>query len=212
MRCRESVTSVVRVNHSRTTDDPRLEGTLAPCSALRLRVGTRRVIEPEQRAVILQIFELYASGLGLKAIAKRLTAERAVEPLPPRRTDGLTPPGWAPSTVRTILCRDLYRGVVVWKLPWPPSSCPLACVRRSSALSLTKLAVSLSCAMGKSPPSRELSIVAIQSRITRSWTGSQICMSQMTTCFGRRKSHEESSIANSSVWSSRRRSESATQE
>lgn len=28
--------------------------------------------------------------------------------------DGLTPPGWAPSTVRSILGRELYRGVVVW--------------------------------------------------------------------------------------------------
>ncbi len=79
-----------------------------------LRAGTRRVINPEEATVVRQIFELYASGIGLKAIAKRLTGERALQPKPPNRTDGLTPPGWAPSTVRTILCRDLYHGVVVW--------------------------------------------------------------------------------------------------
>jgi len=80
----------------------------------RLREGTRRVIDPEQAEVVLHIFELFASGLGLRAISKRLTAQRAIQPLSPTRLDGLTPPGWSPSTVRTILCRDLYRGVVVW--------------------------------------------------------------------------------------------------
>ena len=79
-----------------------------------LREGTRRVINPEEAAVVRQIFALYASGLGLRAIAKRLTTERAPQPLSPTRTDGLTAPGWAPSTVRTILCRELYRGVIVW--------------------------------------------------------------------------------------------------
>ena len=78
-----------------------------------IREGTRRVIDPGQAEVVLHIFDLFASGLGLRAIAKRLTAERAIQPLSPTRSDGLTPPGWSPSTVRTIVCRDLYRGVVV---------------------------------------------------------------------------------------------------
>ena len=63
----------------------------------------------------VRIFELYASGLGLKAIAKRLTSEGAAHPKPFRRKDGLTPvAGWSPATIRTILHRELYRGVVVW--------------------------------------------------------------------------------------------------
>jgi site-specific DNA recombinase len=79
-----------------------------------VRAGTRRVIDPEEATVVRKIFALYDSGVGLKAIAKRLTAERAPEPKPRGLRDGVTPPGWAPSTVRTILCRDLYRGVIVW--------------------------------------------------------------------------------------------------
>jgi DNA invertase Pin-like site-specific DNA recombinase len=79
-----------------------------------LREGTRRVINPEEAAVVRRVFELYADGEGLKKIAKRLTAEGAPQPLSPTRHDGLTVPGWAPSTVRSILCRELYRGVIVW--------------------------------------------------------------------------------------------------
>jgi site-specific DNA recombinase len=79
-----------------------------------LREGTRRVINQAEAAVVRRVFELYAAGEGLKKIAKRLTAERAPQPLSPTRHDGLTVPGWAPSTVRSILCRELYRGVIVW--------------------------------------------------------------------------------------------------
>ena len=57
-----------------------------------VREGTRRVIDTEQAKVVRQIFELYSSGLGLRAIAKRLTAEHALQPLSPARTDGSQPP------------------------------------------------------------------------------------------------------------------------
>ena len=80
-----------------------------------LRSHVVREIDEVQAAVVVRIFELYASGLGLKAIAKRLTNEGAAHPKPFRRTDGLTPiVGWSPSTIRTILGRELYHGVVVW--------------------------------------------------------------------------------------------------
>jgi site-specific DNA recombinase len=80
-----------------------------------IRSGTRRVIDPAEAAVVRQIFELYDSGLGLKAIAKHLTSTSSAKPKPFHRADGLTPVyGWSPSTIRTILCRDIYRGVVVW--------------------------------------------------------------------------------------------------
>ena len=80
-----------------------------------LRSHVERVIDEIEAAVVVRIFELYASGLGLKAIAKRLTNEGAAHPKPFRRKDGLQPIiGWSPATIRTIVCRDLYRGVVVW--------------------------------------------------------------------------------------------------
>ena len=80
-----------------------------------LRSHVERVIDETEAAVVVRIFELYASGLGLKAIAKRLTNEGAAHPKPFRRKDGLKPiVGWSPGTIRTILGRELYHGIVVW--------------------------------------------------------------------------------------------------
>ncbi len=80
-----------------------------------LRSHVDRVIDPAQAEVVRRIFELYDSGLGLKSIVKRLTGEGALAPAPFRRKDGLQPiVGWAPSTVRTILSREIYQGVMVW--------------------------------------------------------------------------------------------------
>src|SRR5262249_28176502 len=59
----------------------------------------------EQAAVICRIFELYASGVGMVTIAHRLNEE------------GVRPPrgrGWAPSCIREMLYRPLYRGEIVW--------------------------------------------------------------------------------------------------
>ena len=52
-----------------------------------------------------------AEGWGVKRIAATLNNEGARAPMP-RRTG--RPRGWAPSSVREVLHRDLYRGVVVW--------------------------------------------------------------------------------------------------
>jgi len=58
---------------------------------------------------------LFDAGEGLKRIARRLTNEGALAPKPFARRDGLRPvAGWSPSTIRAILNRELYRGVVVW--------------------------------------------------------------------------------------------------
>src|SRR3989442_1405068 len=71
--------------------------------------GTRQSVtrraNPKQAAIIGRIFELYASGVGMLTIAHRLNNE------------GVKPPrgrGWAPSAVREMLYRPLYRGEVVW--------------------------------------------------------------------------------------------------
>jgi site-specific DNA recombinase len=64
-----------------------------------------RVVHEGESATVRRIFEDYARGLGIVRIAKRLNA------------DGVPPPrarGWAPSAIREILRRELYRGVVVW--------------------------------------------------------------------------------------------------
>jgi hypothetical protein len=55
---------------------------------------------------ISRIFEVYASGIGIVRIAKRFNEERVLSP----RGDG-----WAPTALREMLYRDLYRGVIVWE-------------------------------------------------------------------------------------------------
>lgn len=76
-----------------------------------------REIDEAEAAVVRRIFELFASGSGLKAIAKQLTIDGAPSPKPFVRQDArYVQPirGWAPATVRGILSRDLYRGQAVW--------------------------------------------------------------------------------------------------
>lgn len=80
-----------------------------------LKSHVERRIVPEEAAVVVRIFEMYAAGDGLKKIAKTLTVDGAPKPAPFARKDGLAPvAAWSPSTIRTVLCRDLYRGRVVW--------------------------------------------------------------------------------------------------
>jgi hypothetical protein len=64
-----------------------------------------REIDPGQAAIVRRIYELYGAGYGIVRIAKRLNAEGVA---PPRAR------GWAPSAIREMLRRDLYRGVVLW--------------------------------------------------------------------------------------------------
>jgi DNA invertase Pin-like site-specific DNA recombinase len=72
--------------------------------------GVRRVIEPAEAAVVVRIFEMASSGHGLTTIAKQLNADRAPSP----RAQQGRPAGWAPSSVREVLHRPLYRGEIVW--------------------------------------------------------------------------------------------------
>jgi site-specific DNA recombinase len=70
------------------------------------RLHVLRRINLEQAAVVRRIFEMCASGLGLTRIAKALNA------------DGVQPPrhaaGWAPSAIREMLYRPLYKGELIW--------------------------------------------------------------------------------------------------
>src|SRR5437867_653457 len=63
-------------------------------------------INDAEAAVVCRIFELAATGDGLKTITKRLNAEGVPSPRPQQGR----PRGWAPSSVREVLYRDLYRG------------------------------------------------------------------------------------------------------
>jgi site-specific DNA recombinase len=75
------------------------------------RSNVERVVDPREAAVVRQIFTRAADGWGVKRIAAALNKEGAPAPMP-RRTG--RPRGWAPSSIREVLRRDLYRGVVVW--------------------------------------------------------------------------------------------------
>lgn len=70
------------------------------------RLHVLRIINPIQTAVVRRVFEMYATRLGLSRIAKTLNEER----IPPPRTGA----GWAPSAIREMLYRPLYRGEIVW--------------------------------------------------------------------------------------------------
>jgi site-specific DNA recombinase len=69
----------------------------------------RRILETEA-AIVRRIFRMCADGYGLTTIAKTLNAEHARCP----RSQQGRPKGWAPSSVREVLYRELYRGVIVW--------------------------------------------------------------------------------------------------
>jgi site-specific DNA recombinase len=77
---------------------------VADAGGRRLHV-VRRVNE-EQAAVVRRIFALCAEGQGFTRIAKALNEDGVT---PPRRASG-----WAPTAVREILLRPIYRGELVW--------------------------------------------------------------------------------------------------
>ena len=67
-------------------------------------------VDADEAAVVRQVFALCASGRGQKAIAKQLNAEGARATLAQQGR----PRAWAPSSVREVLFRERYRGVIVW--------------------------------------------------------------------------------------------------
>jgi site-specific DNA recombinase len=69
-----------------------------------------RVINRDEAAVVRRIFELCARGWGQIAIAKKLNAEHVPTP----RAQQRRPSAWSSSTVREVLYRELYKGVLVW--------------------------------------------------------------------------------------------------
>lgn len=74
------------------------------------RSHVERRINPGEAAVVRRIFERCAEGAGLTRITKELNAEGAPAP----RAQQGRPIAWAPSSVREVLLRPLYRGEIVW--------------------------------------------------------------------------------------------------
>ena len=71
------------------------------------RLHVLRVVNVKEASIVRRIFDMYSAGLGIGRIAKQLNAEGV---LAPRQS----PRGWAPSAVREILHRPLYRGEIVY--------------------------------------------------------------------------------------------------
>jgi site-specific DNA recombinase len=67
-------------------------------------------INEEQAAVVRDIFEMYAEGRGLKAIAVELNARRILSPSAGKRGIGL----WSPSALHSIIRNERYRGVITY--------------------------------------------------------------------------------------------------
>jgi site-specific DNA recombinase len=74
------------------------------------RSHVERQIHETEAAVIRRIFDLSVAGHGVKAIAKILNGEGAASP----RAQLGRPQSWAPTSVREVLFRDVYRGVIAW--------------------------------------------------------------------------------------------------
>ncbi len=75
------------------------------------RSHVERVVDRREAAVVQRIFTHAAEGWGVKRIAASLNDDGALAPMPRRKG---RPRGWAPSSVREVLHRELYRGVVIW--------------------------------------------------------------------------------------------------
>ena len=76
----------------------------------RKRAHVERRINDDEAKVVRRIFTLCAAGHGMKQIAHQLNDAGAVCPRPQQGR----PAGWAPSSIRAILYRPLYRGEIVW--------------------------------------------------------------------------------------------------
>jgi len=74
------------------------------------RSHVERRINDAEAAIVRQIFQLAASGYGLKRITHQLNATGALSPRAQRGRSHT----WATSSVRAVLRNDTYRGQVLW--------------------------------------------------------------------------------------------------
>jgi hypothetical protein len=74
------------------------------------RSHVERSINEGEAAVVRRIFQMSAAGAGLTRITKALNEDDVPAPRPQQGR----PVGWAPSTVRSMLLREQYHGVIAW--------------------------------------------------------------------------------------------------
>ena len=74
------------------------------------RSHVERRMNDAEATVIREIFSLCAQGWGMRRIAKHLNEQGAACP----RAQRGRPQAWAPSSIREVLYRPLYRGEIVW--------------------------------------------------------------------------------------------------
>lgn len=72
--------------------------------------AARLEVDPQQAKIVRRVFSLYASGLSLKAVTKRLNAEHVRSPQPRKGRQQ----SWAPSSIRVMLHNERHRGIVTW--------------------------------------------------------------------------------------------------
>jgi len=76
-----------------------------------LITGVRLEVREDQASIVRRIFQMYADGSSLQRIAKQLNVEKILSPQPQK---GRISRSWCPSSIRTILRNDRFRGRVIW--------------------------------------------------------------------------------------------------
>ena len=75
----------------------------------------QRVIDPEEKALVIRIFEMSAAGLGYLRIATTLNREGVKNPTGQNRSNATKRTDqWSASGIKAILSRELYRGKLVY--------------------------------------------------------------------------------------------------
>ncbi len=125
LRCREAAERKARQGHvpggrCYGYENVRMKGDRPASPEETPDYVTRRIVEAEAE-VIRGIFRAYAEGIGMVRIAKALNGDPQQADATRRYFGGrqIPPPrgrasGWAPTLIREMLHRPLYRGEVVW--------------------------------------------------------------------------------------------------
>jgi len=86
-----------------------------------IRAQVRFEVHSEEAAVVRGVFQAYAHGWGLRSIAKGLNGDASAAGISARYFQGrrVPPPrkgtgSWDPSTVRAIVHRERYIGILIW--------------------------------------------------------------------------------------------------
>ncbi len=125
LRCREAAERKARQGHVAggacyAYENVRMKGD-RPAEPGEKHDYVLRRINPEEAAIVRGIFQAYADGIGMVRIAKALNGDPGQAAVTRQYFGGrkLPPPrgradGWAPTLIRHMLWRPIYKGEVVW--------------------------------------------------------------------------------------------------